>query len=46
MAVSLDEEGSGEEERSPHHGDEGAEQQRDLQRAKLPQERVGLPQGV
>lgn len=46
MAVAFDEEGGGEEETSAHHGDEGAEQQRDLQRAKLPEERVGLPQRV
>lgn len=46
LAVSFDEEGGGEEETSTHHGREGAEQHRELQRAKLPEERVRLPQRV
>lgn len=46
MTVPLDEEGGGEEETSARHGHEGAEQQRELQRAKLPEERVPLPQRV
>lgn len=46
MAVFFDVHGGGEEESSAHHGDEGAEQHRELQRAKLPEERVRLPQRV
>lgn len=46
VAVSFDEHGGGEEETSTDDGDEGAEQQRELQRAKLPEERVRLPQRV
>lgn len=43
MTVFLNEEGCGKEEGSAHDGDEGAEQQRELQRTKLPEERVGSP---
>lgn len=46
LSISFDEHGGGEEESSAHHGHKGAEQQRELQRAELPQEGVGGPQGV
>lgn len=46
MAIFLDEEGGGQEESPAHHRDEAAEQQRQLQRAKLPEERVGSPESV
>ena len=46
VAVCFDEQGGGEEETSTDDGDEGAEQQRELQGAKLPEERVRLPQRV
>lgn len=46
MAVLLDEEGGGQEESPAHHGDEAAEQQGELQRAELPEERVAPPEGV
>ena len=46
VAVGFDEQGGGEEETSTDDGDEGAEQQRELQGAKLPEERVRLPQRV
>lgn len=46
MAVFFDVHGGGEEERSTRHGDEGAEQHGELQRTKLPEEGVPLPQRV
>lgn len=45
-AVFLDKDGGGQEESPAHHGDEAAEQQRQLQRAELPEEGVAPPQGV
>lgn len=46
MAVSFDVHGGGEEESSTRHGDEGTEQHGELQRTKLPEEGVPLPQRV